>query len=194
MRTTILLIGLLWSCDQSAPTAAIQDANPPASRPALEPAPAAASVTTVPLCEPDEPGERLRFEGRVLDARGRPYAKAAVVAYNTDRDGLYVPRGSATRAPRIRGVAVTDDDGWFRFSTIKPGSYPSEREPAHIHVTVCAPGHHVRDIAIWFEGDPFITPERRRDAEGKPNHAITLPAKDADGVTVIRHDISLSEN
>src|SRR5262245_38948174 len=56
----------------------------------------------VALCAPDEPGVKVAFWGRVLDYQGRPLAKAAVVAYQADRAGLYNPPGSPTRVPRIR--------------------------------------------------------------------------------------------
>ena len=36
-------------------------------------------------------------------------------AYHTDRSGLYNPPDSATRVPRLRGVAVTDEEGRFGF-------------------------------------------------------------------------------
>src|SRR5262245_53320926 len=54
--------------------------------------PPAARGTTVTLCGPDEPGERLVFSGRILDEQGQPLAQAAVMAYHTDRQGLYNPK------------------------------------------------------------------------------------------------------
>src|SRR5438067_879687 len=66
------------------------------------------SVKPVSLCHAAEPGEKLSFSGCVIDYQGKPLAMAAVVAYNADRNGLYVPTGSTTRIPRIRGVCVTD--------------------------------------------------------------------------------------
>ncbi|MBM3984800.1 MAG: hypothetical protein FJ296_03785 [Planctomycetes bacterium] len=83
----------------------------------------------VPLCGDDEPGQRLGFWGRVLDHRGQPLEDAAVIAWQTDVTGLYVPRGQAGRNPRLRAAAVTDAGGWFRFSSVVPGPYPGSDEP-----------------------------------------------------------------
>jgi protocatechuate 3,4-dioxygenase beta subunit len=111
----------------------------------------------VTLAPAAEPGERLAAAGRVLDYDGRPLARAAVVAYQADESGLYNPPTSQTRTPRLRAVAVTAEDGSFAFTTIRPGSYPSRTEPAHIHLVVAAPAHRVKYVDIWFRGDPLIT-------------------------------------
>ncbi len=148
----------------------------------------------VALCDADEKGERLRFWGRVLDDQGRPLAKASVSAYHTDRSGLYNPRDSATRVPRLRGVAVTDSEGRFGFVTIRPGPYPGGTGPAHIHVTVTAPAHHVRHLEYWFRGDPLITASHRQRAADNPSTVIVELARDADGAWTFSQDIRLEAN
>ena len=150
---------------------------------------AAATPTEVAICGPEEPGERLIFSGRVLDYRGQPLVKAAVVAYHTDHRGLYNPRNSETRTPRLRGVAVTDADGRFRFSTIQPAPYPDGNIPAHIHVLVAAPAHRERWFEIWFDSDPLVTPARRAEARG--GTLIVKPAPGADGVRAFDVDFAL---
>jgi len=153
-------------------------------------APGAASV----ICGPEEPGERLVFEGRVLDYGGRPLAKAAVVAYHTDSEGLYNPPDSATRVPRLRGVAVTDGEGRFRFETIRPAAYPNASEPAHLHVSVLAPAHHPRFLEIWFEGDPLIGARQRERASGNSNLVIATLRRGESGAHHFEHDIRLEGN
>jgi protocatechuate 3,4-dioxygenase, beta subunit len=154
----------------------------------------AAGVMEVRLCDEREPGQRLAFGGRVLDYDGRPLAKAAVVAYNADRQGLYNPRNSRTRVPRLRGVAITDRQGHFRFRTVKPGPYPNLSEPAHIHVSVLAPAHEVRYVDYWFEGDPLITRERRARTGPNANTVVVRPRDRGDGVHEFQHDIRLEGN
>jgi protocatechuate 3,4-dioxygenase beta subunit len=151
---------------------------------------------TIRLCGPEEPGERLVFTGRVLDYGGRPLAKAAVIAYHADRNGLYNRRGSDTRVPRLRGVAVTDARGGFRFSTVRPGAYPDGSEPAHLHVAVLAPAHEVRHVEYWFEGDPLLT-ERHRSQAARGSSAVIVPLsrdRASGGAWTFRHDIRLEGN
>lgn len=146
----------------------------------------------VAICGPDEPGERLVFGGKVLDYDGRPLAGAAVMAYHADRAGLYNRSGSATRVPRLRGVAITGPTGEFRFTTIRPGPYPDGPEPAHVHVGVMAPAHRVRDLAYWFADDPLT-----QDAGGRgdaPGTVIVRPTRRPDGTWSFRHDIRLEGN
>ena len=151
-----------------------------------------AAPQEVALCEANEPGDRLVFGGRVLDYRGQPLSKAAVVAYNTDVGGLYNPPDSATRVPRIRGVAITDDAGRFRFKTIRPGAYPGQDIPAHIHMTVVAPAHRVRYLDYWFEGDPLITSDLRRRLDA--GTVVVELARTPDGAWTFERDIRLEGN
>lgn len=148
---------------------------------------------TVPLCGPDEPGKKLVFQGRVLDYQGRPLAKAAVMAHQADEQGLYVPKGATSRVPRLRGVAVTGEDGRFRFSTVWPGAYPEGTQPAHIHLAVLGHKHHVRFVTFWFECDPLLTVQRRKDSVKDPEVKIMKPTQDNDGVWKFEYDIHLEE-
>jgi protocatechuate 3,4-dioxygenase beta subunit len=134
------------------------------------------------------------FGGRVLDYLGQPLAKAAVLAYHADRQGLYNRRDSPTRVPRLRGVAVTDEHGRFEFRTVRPAAYPDGSEPAHVHVGVMAPAHHARYLDYWFAGDPLITQQRRREAAGNPNTVVVRLARGAEGAWRFRHDIRLQPN
>ncbi len=151
-----------------------------------------AEWVTIP--QPGEPGEALRFWGRVLDMDGRPLSKAAVVAYHTDSTGLYNPRGGGTRVPRLRGVAVTDAEGRFGFVTIRPAAYPDRTQPAHIHLSVTAPAHHVRYLEYWFEGDPLITPGLRAQASRNPSTVIVDLQRDSGGGASFSHEIRLEGN
>lgn len=156
--------------------------------------PPAVHAAAVVIAGPEEPGERLVFTGRVLDDGGRPLARAAVVAYHTDRQGLYNPRSSDTRVPRLRNVAITDAEGAFRFSTIRPAGYPEAAAPAHVHLEVVAPAHHVRFLEYWFEDDPRVTPARRAEAARGEDTVVVRLARDASGAFTFHHDIRLRGN
>ncbi|MBM4113030.1 MAG: hypothetical protein FJ253_06605 [Phycisphaerae bacterium] len=157
-------------------------------------APSDPDSSRITICEPHEPGERLTIRGRVLDDRGMPLSKAAVIAYNADRNGLYNPPDSPTRVPRIRGVAVSADDGSFRVTTVRPGAYPSGTDPAHLHLEVVAPAHHLRSMEIWFEGDPLITAEHRRRAAASPNTVLVELSRAPSGAWEFSRDIRLQGN
>jgi len=159
--------------------------------------PAASSgvkAVTVRIADPTEPGTKLVFGGHVLDYGGRPLAKAAVVAYHTDAKGYYNPPRSESRVPRIRAVAVTAEDGSFRFETIRPGAYPDGGVPAHIHMVVTAPAHHPRYLEFWFADDPLVTDARRREVASNDGFVVVAPRKGADGVATFLQDITLRGN
>src|SRR5215203_2785773 len=110
-----------------------------------------------------EPGAPLHVSGVVVDADGAPVPGASLYAYQTDHEGYYsVKPESNNRNPRLKVFLRSDARGTWAFDTIRPGSYPDSRAPAHIHFEVSAPGHAPRLFEIVFEGDPFVTPEMRQ--------------------------------
>jgi protocatechuate 3,4-dioxygenase beta subunit len=151
--------------------------------------------TLVSIAPPGEPGEKLVFWGRVLDYDGRPLEKAAVIAYHTDQHGLYNPPNGPTRVPRLRAVAVTDTDGRFGFSTIRPAAYPNATEPAHIHLVIGAPAHDPRYLDVWFEGDRFLTTAHRERASSSRSPAVIVRLDgDAKKGWTFEQDIRLEGN
>ena len=150
-----------------------------------------AGPAPVALSGPSEPGERLAFGGRILDARGRAVASAAVLAYHTDRTGLYNDPAANTRTPRLRGTATTDAEGGFAFATVRPAPYPGSTNPAHIHVEITAPGRKVHYVTYWFDDDPLVDAGRREAAKRDPEIVIVHPSRAADGTWTFRDDIRL---
>jgi protocatechuate 3,4-dioxygenase alpha subunit len=61
-------------------------------------------------------GERVAITGRVLDGDGKPVNDALVEIWQADSDGNY-----ANQVFRGFGRSATNDNGEFRFQTIKPG-------------------------------------------------------------------------
>jgi protocatechuate 3,4-dioxygenase beta subunit len=109
-----------------------------------------------------EPGGPLTVSGVVVDADGKPIAGASLYVYQTDHEGYYgVKPASDNRNPRLKLFLRTDAKGAYSFQTIKPGSYPQSRVPAHIHFEVSAPGRPPKIFEIVFTGDPFVTAEMR---------------------------------
>src|SRR5688572_11955732 len=136
------------------------------------------------VAPPGEPGEPLQVNGVVVASDGTPVSGVSIYVYQTDREGYYgVKPASDNRNPRLKLLLRSDAKGAWSFATIKPGSYPGSRVPAHIHFEVSAPGGANRVFEIVFEGDPFITERMRTDpafsvrsigADGRVTERITF--------------------
>jgi len=154
----------------------------------------------VQLAPDDEPGERLRLTGRVIDADGKPRSGVVVYAHQTDRHGVY-PRAAADRDAgirqhgRLRAWAASGADGRYTFLTIRPGSYPGSTMPQHIHLYVIERGcalYYIDDVL--FRDDPHLTTSAARKADrGRGGGGIVTPVRTADG-WLARRDIVLGRN
>jgi protocatechuate 3,4-dioxygenase beta subunit len=132
-----------------------------AQSPHVAPADAPSTARVAPLREPGTP---LAVSGVVAGADGAPIPGASIYVYQTDAEGYYgVKPESDNRRPRLKAFLRSDTRGAWSFDTIRPGSYPGSRVPAHIHFEVSAPGYASRVFEIVFEGDPFVTAEMRRN-------------------------------
>jgi protocatechuate 3,4-dioxygenase beta subunit len=156
-----------------------------------------ASETTV--AGEDEPGERLRISGRMLDAEGRPAEGVILYLYHTNSEGVYAPAegqtGCARRHGRLRGWVKSDAQGNYAFNTILPGSYPNTRQEKHIHPVIKEPGKNEYYIdAFVFDNDPFLTEAMRRNFENRGGSGIISISKNASGAWEGTRDIVLGEN
>ena len=75
------------------------------------------------------PGERVRIEGRIVDADGKPVNDAAVEIWQANSHGKYASPEDTQSKPldsafRGYGRSLTDEAGNFQFRTIKPGRVP----------------------------------------------------------------------
>jgi protocatechuate 3,4-dioxygenase beta subunit len=143
----------------------------------------AAAPSTGRLAPEGEPGQPLHVSGVVVGPDGAPISGASLYVYQTDHEGYYgVKPVSNNRDPRLKVFLRSDTVGRWAFETIKPGSYPNSRVPAHIHFQVAAPGRSPRIFEIVFEDDPLVTPEMRRNpafsvrpvTQGKVTERIVL--------------------
>lgn len=109
-----------------------------------------------------EPGQAITVSGVVVGPDNMPIANASLYVYQTDHEGYYgVKPQSDNRNPRLKLFLRTDARGAYSFGTIKPGSYPNSRIPAHIHFEVSAAGRAPLIFEIVFTGDPFVTAQMR---------------------------------
>lgn len=119
--------------------------------------------TTARIAPESEPGVPMVIHGRAFKADGTtPLADAIVFAYHTDRTGLYDERSAGPHSWRLKGWAKTDSEGRFEFRTIRPGAYPENNQPAHVHFTLFTPdGARYHAGELQFEDDTLL-PERVR--------------------------------
>ena len=112
-------------------------------------------------------GERIIVTGRVLDEAGRPVPRSMVEIWQANAAGRYNHKGDTHDAPldphfRGAGRVFTDDEGRYRFVTIKPGAYPwgnhaNAWRPNHIHFSLFGAGFAARLITqMYFPGDPLL--------------------------------------
>jgi protocatechuate 3,4-dioxygenase beta subunit len=112
-------------------------------------------------------GERIIVHGRVLDGEGRPVRDSLVEIWQANAGGRYRHDGDQHPAPLDpnfsgAGRTVTDDEGRYRFITIKPGAYPWRNHPnawrpAHIHFSLFGRAFSQRLVTqMYFPGDPLF--------------------------------------
>jgi protocatechuate 3,4-dioxygenase, beta subunit len=113
-------------------------------------------------------GERIIVSGRVTGSDGRPVRRTLVEVWQANAAGRYrhdVDQHPAPLDPNFTGAGrcLTDDDGRYRFVTIKPGAYPWRNHtnawrPAHIHFSVFGASFIERLVTqMYFPGDPLLT-------------------------------------
>lgn len=112
-------------------------------------------------------GERIIVTGRVLDEYNRPVRNALLEIWQTNSCGRYIHKLDQHDAPLDpnfsgAGRVLTNDNGEYRFTTIKPGAYPWRNHqnawrPAHIHFSVFGTNFLSRLITqMYFPGDPLL--------------------------------------
>ncbi len=112
-------------------------------------------------------GQRIIVHGRVLDGDGRPVPHTLVELWQANASGRYrhvVDNWPAPLDPNFDGTgrAVTDAEGRYTFTTIKPGAYPWRNHdnawrPAHIHFSLFGRAFTQRLVTqMYFPDDPLF--------------------------------------
>jgi len=112
-------------------------------------------------------GERIIVTGRVLDKRGNPVRNSLLEIWQANACGRYIHKGDQHDAPLDpnftgAGRVLTDHNGEYCFTSIKPGAYPWKNHanawrPAHIHFSVFGDNFLQRLVTqMYFPGDPLL--------------------------------------
>ena len=137
------------------------------------------SITISPVQHDAEPlGERIIVTGRVLDEDGRPIRHTLVELWQANAAGRYahvIDRHDAPLDPNFSGGGrtLTDEEGRYRFVTIKPGAYPwtnhqNAWRPAHIHFSLFGEAFLTRLVTqMYFPGDPLVAVRSRPERHSR---------------------------
>ncbi|MEV4502029.1 protocatechuate 3,4-dioxygenase subunit beta [Streptomyces klenkii] len=120
-------------------------------------------------------GERIVVAGRVTDRRGRPVRGQLVELWQANAAGRYahpLDRHPAPLDPHFTGAGrcLTDDDGRYRFVTIRPGAYPlgtpdDAWRASHLHFSLFGTAFTQRLVTqMYFPGDPLLPADLIRRA------------------------------
>ena len=149
---------------------------------------------TSQFSEPPQ-GERIIVAGRILDEDGKGVPDALVEIWQANAAGRYRHSRDNHKAPLDpnflgAGRLLTDHDGNYRFTTIKPGAYPWRNHhnawrPAHIHFSLFGSAFITRLVTqMYFPGDPLI-----------PSDPImqSIPDRDAQQRLISSFDFTLTQ-
>lgn len=130
-------------------------------------------------------GQCMLLTGTVFERDGKtPAANVMLYYYQTDIHGRYPTDETEERnMPKnqqgqthgyIRGWVKTGADGRYAIYTVRPGTYPSRDEPAHVHVYLKDPlidtPYYIDDFV--FDDDPLLNSERRRKMENRAGSGV----------------------
>jgi protocatechuate 3,4-dioxygenase beta subunit len=112
-------------------------------------------------------GQRIIVSGRVLDENRRAVTHTVIEIWQANAAGRYIHSKddwAAPLDPNFTGVGrvVTDAEGRYRCTTIRPGAYPwgnhhNAWRPAHIHLSLLGPAFATRLVTqMYFPDDPLI--------------------------------------
>jgi protocatechuate 3,4-dioxygenase, beta subunit len=112
-------------------------------------------------------GERIIVAGRVLDEDGRPVPHTLIEIWQCNAAGRYLHARDDHPAPLDPnfsggGRMMTDAQGQYQFTTIKPGAYPWRNHhnawrPAHVHFSLFGTSFQSRLVTqMYFPNDPLF--------------------------------------
>lgn len=147
----------------------------------------------------DENGPKIEISGTVFQSDGKtPAAGVIMYLYQTDQSGEYSGGSNESiwskRHGYIRGWLKTDANGFYKFYTLVPASYPNTTIQKHIHPTIKEKGK----TAYWideflFNDDPFLAENERNKKYPVGGSGILITRKE-DGILKATRNIVLGLN
>jgi protocatechuate 3,4-dioxygenase beta subunit len=138
-------------------------------------------------------GQKILLTGIVYQQDGKtPAPNVLLYYYHTNTEGKYlhkleekrsmVPNELGQTHGYIRGWVKTDTTGKYYIYTVRPGTYPTNDEPAHIHITVKEPNdikeYYIDDFV--FDDDKLLTSSKRQKMENRCGGGILRLVQNGD--------------
>ena len=151
--------GFLWGWVQ-APLPPTPSAIQGPFYPVIKPAEKDSDLTRIRGHHSRARGQVIHVTGRVLNTHGEPVRGARVELWQANTFGRYTHPSDSNPAPldpdfQGYGVQLTDREGRYRFTTVKPGPYPFDatrtRTP-HLHFDVTGRTDE-RETQLFFAGE-----------------------------------------
>jgi len=117
------------------------------------------------ICSDHEEGSHIHLKGKLLDENGKALSQVMIYFFQADSHGYYSPDDSIHKSmgeqdPRLFGFVLTDANGVFAISSIRPASYPVRYNgrtiPQHIHLNITAKGYREHKLQLVFDDDPAM--------------------------------------
>jgi protocatechuate 3,4-dioxygenase, beta subunit len=143
-------------------------------------------------------GQLVQLSGRVTNLKGEPLRNAPIQIWQANTHGRYAhpsdPNTQLSLDPDFQGYALlrTDNEGRYRFTTIKPGAYPTARgdmRAPHIHFEI--EGQIDRKVTqLFFPNEPLNDKDRHLNSVRRPETLIAnVSASSTGSELVARWDI-----
>ena len=140
-------------------------------------------------------GQVVQLSGRVTNLKGEPLRNTPVEIWQANTHGRYAhpsdPNTQLALDPDFQGYALlrTDKDGGYRFTTIKPGPYPTARgdmRAPHIHFEIL--GQTDRKVTqLFFPNDLLNDQDRHLNSVRRPETLIANITASSSGSVVMAH-------
>ena len=146
------------------------------------------------LANSDEPGTRIFISG-VVTANDceTPIQNALVDVWHANDEGCYTifqeceSGNSDNDTYNLRGIIVTDENGYYAFESIWPGYYSGR--PRHFHYKITTPSGLELVTQCYFEVDPYINEEWEENHPG-----LVIPLEEVENGLVGIFDIVVDED
>jgi protocatechuate 3,4-dioxygenase alpha subunit len=151
-------------------------------------------LTTSNLVTPDTEGQHIVVQGRLLDADEQPIPDGMIEIWQANAHGKYAHPDDHQAQPLTKnfmgfGRMSTDEQGGFRFSTIKPGAVPhhdGSLQASHIMVQVFARGLIKQLVTrVYFPQDDHSHDLVLNHVPLERRHTLIATAEDAQSTILI---------